>query len=72
MVNIILASASPRRKEILDKFNFKYHVMKSDILEKTNPLDGPYDTAMSLAFEKAYYIGKNYENHIIIGADTSH
>lgn len=70
MNNIILASSSPRRRELLEKFKLKHTVMESKIIEKSNPQDGPYEMAMSLAFEKAYNIGKNHEENIVIGADT--
>lgn len=70
MDNIILASSSPRRKELLEKYNLKHSVKESKIVEKINEKDGPYELVMGLAFEKAYNISKQYEDHIVIGADT--
>lgn len=41
-MNIILASASPRRKEILENTKLKFDIIKSDIdeiiLEKESPI----------------------------------
>lgn len=70
MNKIVLASSSPRRKELLERFNLNHLVVKSHIEEKIDPKDGPYEFAMSLAFQKAYDIGKQYRSSIVIGADT--
>lgn len=70
MDNIILASSSPRRRELLKKFNLKHKVIKSNAKEKVNIKDSPCETAMGLAFNKAYDIGKRYKDSIVIGADT--
>lgn len=70
MDNIILASLSPRRRELLEKFNVKHTIIASEIKEIVNAEDGPYEVVMSLAFNKAYNIGKEYTDNIIIGADT--
>lgn len=70
MENIILASASPRRREILEKYKIKHEILKSNIIEKTNSQDRAEVTAMGLAFEKAMDIARANPDKIIIGADT--
>lgn len=71
MKNIILASASPRRYELLDKFGLKFEVVSSSIKEKVNKNEDPKIVAMSLAFEKANSISNIINsNSIIISADT--
>lgn len=70
MEEIILASASPRRREILEKYKIEHEILKSNIIEKTNPADRPEVTAMGLAFEKAMDIARGNPDKVIIGADT--
>ncbi len=71
MEKIILASASPRRIEFLNKYNLNPIVVKADIQEKTLEGEKPEQIAMALAFEKAYWVSKKFnDGEIIIGADT--
>ena len=70
MKDIILASSSKRREEILDKYNFKFEIIKKDIIEKIDKYDKPEELVMSLAFRKAYIVAKDYPEKIVIGADT--
>jgi len=70
-MNIVLASASPRRKELLSNLNLDFEIMKSNIEEFVNDKDTPESVAMSLSFQKAIDIAnKTSENNIVIGADT--
>lgn len=70
MEEIILASSSPRRKEILEQYKIFPTIMGSDIVEKINIGETPEQIAMSLSFQKAYNISKVYPDRIVIGADT--
>ncbi|MGO1470469.1 MAG: Maf family protein [Tissierella sp.] len=70
MNDIILASASQRRKDILEKYNLKFKIMESHIKETVSKYEGPEELAMSLAFRKAYKISVENPNNIVIGADT--
>lgn len=70
MEKIILASGSPRRKEILERYNIKPIIAQSDIIEKVNVGETPEQIAMSLAFQKAISVSRDYANDIVIGADT--
>jgi septum formation protein len=69
---IILASASPRRKELLTKAGFEFDVIVSDISESDFPIKNtePSEYAKQLALAKAKDIAKHYPEAIIIGADT--
>ncbi|KPU27849.1 septum formation inhibitor Maf [Caloranaerobacter sp. TR13] len=68
---IILASGSPRRKELLSKFNIDFDIVQSDIPELVNDFDEPKQTAMSLAFQKANDVSLKMTNgEIVIAADT--
>jgi len=65
----ILASASPRRKEILENAGFKIKVIAANIDEsiKVNDINL---VAEKLAIKKANAIFKTYKNQPIIAADT--
>ncbi|NLV89838.1 MAG: septum formation protein Maf [Tissierellia bacterium] len=71
MEKIILASSSPRRIEFLKKYNLNPIVVKAEIQERTVEGEKPEQIAMSLAFEKAFWVSNQFNNgEIIIGADT--
>lgn len=69
-MNIILASASPRRKEILENTKLKFDIIKSDIDEIILEKEAPIQAVMRLAFEKSMDIASKNENDLIIAADT--
>ena len=69
-MNIILASASPRRKEILANTNVKFDVLTSDIDEKIFDFEEPTQLVSRLAFEKCMDIAINNPKKLVIGADT--
>lgn len=70
MKHIILASASPRRKEILELADLKFDVMPSDAQEITTKT-APNEVVMELASLKAKDIYKKSEKQsVIVGADT--
>jgi septum formation protein len=74
MIQIILASSSPRRRLLLKKLNLKFKIIKpfineKKILKKINN-NNPYTVACLLAFEKALSVAKKIKNRIILGADT--
>ena len=69
-MNIILASASPRRKEILENANVKFKIMASDIEELTLEGESPCQMVMRLAFEKGMDIASKQKSDLIISADT--
>lgn len=71
MKKIILASSSPRRREILKKYNVDFEIMTSSISEKISSDEDPFQVAMSLAFQKAEDISKRIDfDAIVIAADT--
>ncbi len=68
---IILASASPRRKELLEKMGLEFEIITSEVEE--NIENGPYskDLVENLALEKALDVSKKVNSPaFIIGADT--
>ncbi|MDR7870280.1 MAG: Maf family protein [Tissierellaceae bacterium] len=70
MNKLILATSSPRRIELFNKFNIEHTAINSNIVEKLHQSDTPIQYAMGLAFSKAYSVAKLYESDIVIGSDT--
>jgi septum formation protein len=71
MKKIILASKSPRRKELLEQIGLKFVVDISDVDEsKLANAAGPSQLAKSLSKAKAEKVSKKYKDAIIIAADT--
>lgn len=70
MKHTILASASPRRKEILELADLKFDIMPSNAQEITTKT-APNEVVMELASIKAKDIYKKSEKQsMIVGADT--
>ena len=70
MEHIILASASPRRKEILSLADLSFEVMPSNVREVITK-EAPNEVVMELSSQKARDIwNKIKEKKIVVGADT--
>ncbi len=69
-MNIILASASPRRKEILDNTKLKFSIVQSNVDEKVLINENPIQLVMRLALEKGLDVANKYKDSLIISADT--
>lgn len=71
-MNLILASASPRRKELLSKITKEFQVIASEFEEKQVIFNGNVDKyVMELSRGKAENVCKNLkEKSIVIGCDT--
>ena len=67
---IILASASPRRREILDKTGLKFSVDAGEYEEDMELGLKPHQLARFLSAEKAKTIAAKYPNALVIAADT--
>lgn len=68
--SFILASQSPRRKELLALLGIDFKVVSSDLEEIIDPKLQDYEIVMDLAKQKAEDIAKNYSNDIVLGFDT--
>ena len=67
---IILASGSPRRKELLDLTGLKYQVITPSVEEKQLPEEAPRELVKRLALEKAVSVAANNPDDVILGCDT--
>lgn len=70
MRQIILASGSPRRKELLASLGLSFAVMPSDFDEYLDDSKSAQDLAIELGLGKARTIAQQYPEAIVIGADT--
>lgn len=70
MKRIILASNSPRRKELMKYLNVNFEISSSDVQEVLNPKLEHDDLVMDLAFQKAYSVFKDNKDAIVLGFDT--
>ena len=69
-MKFILASQSPRRKELLELADIPFEVIPSNLEEILNPDLSPEDQVKELALLKATDLSQQYPEHYIIGADT--
>jgi len=68
---LILASASPRRRQLLAEAGYAFEVDPSDV-EEPPPADGqaPADYAAALAWRKASAVAARRGRGLVLGADT--
>ena len=70
MNKIILASNSPRRKELMNLLNFEYEVIVSQVDEIIDKTLTESELVMDLAYQKAVDIFRTHKDDIVLGFDT--
>ncbi len=70
MSKLILASASPRRQELLRQLGLDFSIQVSNIAEDIDPLLTPGQLVESLARQKAQQVASLEPAGLVIGADT--
>ena len=68
--NIVLASASPRRANLLRQIGLEFRVLPSQINEP-NIESQPIEAVKCIAYEKAKAVIDQVESGLVIGADTT-
>jgi len=71
MKKIILASKSPRRKQLLKSIKLKFEVVVSDFNEDLIVEKNPKKLVEKISKQKAKTVAKKHKNAIIIAADTT-
>jgi septum formation protein len=67
---LVLASASPRRRELLRGAGIPFEVQAANIAEDALPGESAKDCAERLAREKALVVAAQRPNDVVLGADT--
>ena len=71
MQKIILASGSPRRKEILELLGLEFEIAESLYDEDKIQTDDPIELVEELSLQKALAVAKRYPDAIVVGGDTT-
>lgn len=67
---VVLASGSPRRRELLNLIGIEHSVVPSNLDETMQPGEEPEGHALRLAVEKASAVAPAHPDAVVIGADT--
>jgi septum formation protein len=70
MQRLILASSSPRRKELLENLQLNFEISSSNVDESFDPALTPEDVVTELASRKARFVAGNEPTAFVIGSDT--
>ena len=69
-VPLVLASGSPRRKEILEDMNLLFEVRSADVDETLHKDEDAESASRRLALEKAEAVAKDAVRSLVLAADT--
>ena len=66
----VLASASPRRQELLARLIPQFQIDAADLDEEALVVADPVETAERLALAKGLFVAKRHPNSLVIAGDT--
>jgi septum formation protein len=69
--NLILASASPRRRELLARIGLRFEVFPADVEEDNHPVHGPAEMVAANAALKAAALSPLHPGALVLGSDTT-
>lgn len=69
-VDLILASSSPRRKDLLNGLGVRFHIVPSTVEEVALHREAPQDQVVRLALNKAEDVVRRFPGSWVLGADT--
>ena len=67
---LVLASASPRRNELLRQLGLAFQVVPGDAVEIMSSSLSPAELCQINAYRKARSVAKHYPDAVVLGADT--
>jgi septum formation protein len=70
-LGLVLASASPRRSELLRNARITFKVHPAQVLEEMHPGETAMDFVRRLAREKALSVHQHFPHAVVLGADTA-
>lgn len=68
---LILASASPRRRELLSQLGVAFSVVAAEVTEHEDPASDPREMVLHNAALKADWVAQRHPDAIVLGADTT-
>ena len=71
LASLTLASASPRRRELMDTLGLEFTVTPADLTEEPIPGESPQDMVRRLSQEKSQAVAATLETGLVIGADST-
>jgi septum formation protein len=71
MFKLVLASASPRRRELLDAAGFEFDVEIADVDETPAPDEAPSTYVLRVARAKADAVAPRFPSRPVVAADTA-
>jgi len=70
-IHLILASASPRRRELLGQLGIPFEVVVADVSEHEDPVTDPRVMVAHNAALKADWVAERHPDAVVLGADTT-
>jgi septum formation protein len=70
-LRLILASASPRRRELLAQLGYPFDVVVADVTEHEDPATDPRVMVAHNAALKADWVAARHPDAVVLGADTT-
>lgn len=69
-MRLILASSSPRRKELLESLNLNFEIITEDTSEDFDINKSIYDNVKLLGLKKALAVFNQHPDSVVLGCDT--
>lgn len=70
-LQLILASASPRRSELLERIGLQFRICPADVVEYNSADDGPAQMVLHNAGLKADALTTDFPDALVLGSDTT-
>jgi len=70
MKKLILASASPRRADLLRMLGLPFQAVPSHVSEEVAPPVGPAEHVLEVSRRKAGAVAQDFQEELVLGADT--
>jgi len=69
-MKLILASGSPRRRELLKEMGYDFDIVVPDVDEDIIQGEAPSDHVLRISKKKAALVARDFPDDIVLGADT--
>ena len=69
-VPVVLASASPRRADVLRMLGLSFRVVPADVEERLGAVESPHGYVERLSREKVLRVRDEHPDELVVGGDT--